>query len=187
LLLAGGGGRVVPGFLLRYAEAIEGLGLAFQVAEFLAVGQGLLVAGFATTSGKIARASTPPAPPGNPIWKVTTMPVSRLPPASQTLSAPARTWNLSGSARREARMSTSIAAQPAMAPSSSSARGEAGSAAGAEPGLAAAGAGDREHARGDALNGHGAVRRTISHTHALPGNRMASRAAGLRPRQNPYT
>ena len=38
---------------------------------------------------------------------------------------------------------------------------------------AAAGVGDRDHALGDALDGHGAVRRTISHTHALPGNWMA--------------
>jgi hypothetical protein len=66
-------------------------------------------------------------------------------------------------------------------------RGEAGIAAGAEPGLAAADVGDREHALVTRSTVTGAVRSTISHTHALPGNRMASRAAGLRPRQNPYT
>jgi hypothetical protein len=84
-------------------------------------------------------------------------------------------------------MSTSIAVQPAMAPSSSSAGGEAGIAAGAEPERAAAGAGDREHAPGDALDGHGAVPRTTSHAHALPGNRLAGLAAGLPPKQTPYT
>jgi hypothetical protein len=34
---------------------------------------------FLITSGKMARPSSPSAPPGNAIWKVTTMLVSRLP------------------------------------------------------------------------------------------------------------
>jgi hypothetical protein len=75
---------------------------------------------FLTTSGKMARAWSPSTPPGNAIRKVTTMPASRLPAASPTLSASARTWKPSGSARREARMSTSIAVHPAIAASSSS-------------------------------------------------------------------
>jgi hypothetical protein len=40
-------------------------------------------------------------------------------------------------------------------------------AAGAEPDLAAAGVGHREHAWAGALDGHGAVHRTISHAHYL--------------------
>src|SRR5262249_53688850 len=57
-------------------------------------------------------------------------------------------------------------------------RGEAGIAAGAESELAAAGVGDREHALGDALDGHGTVRRTISHAPTLPGTKMAGPGAG---------
>ena len=45
LLVAGGGGRVVPGFSLDGAEAVEGPGLAFQVAEVTEQRQGLLLAG----------------------------------------------------------------------------------------------------------------------------------------------
>jgi len=65
-------------------------------------------------------------------------------------------------------------------------RGEVGIAARAEPELAAAGVGYREYALGDALDGHGTVQRTISHTpylarqlDARPGRRSSS------PRRSP--
>ena len=67
----------------------------------------------------------------------------------------------------------SIVVQPAIAASSSSVGGEVGNAASAEADLAAAGVGCREHALGDALDGHGTARRTVSYTHIWPGNWMA--------------
>src|SRR5215472_16894411 len=45
LLVAGGGGRVVPGLLLHQAEVVEGLGLAEPVTEVAEQRQGLLLAG----------------------------------------------------------------------------------------------------------------------------------------------
>jgi hypothetical protein len=44
-LVAGSGGRVVPGLLLHDAQAVEGLGLASQVAEVAPQRQGLPLAG----------------------------------------------------------------------------------------------------------------------------------------------
>ena len=45
LLVAGGGGRVVPGLLLHEAEVVEGVGLAEPVTEVAEQRQGLLLAG----------------------------------------------------------------------------------------------------------------------------------------------
>jgi imidazolonepropionase-like amidohydrolase len=65
--------------------------------------------------------------------------------------------------------------------------GELGAAAGAEPELAAAGVGHREHARAEALDDHGPVHRTIGHTHyyarhsSHPAHLGA--AAGMTPMQ----
>src|SRR5579859_3715263 len=68
----------------------------------------------------MALASSPWPPAGKVIWKTTWISVSRLPPVSRALFASARTWNRSGSDRREVRMSTSIAVHPPMAASSNS-------------------------------------------------------------------
>ena len=69
--------------------------------------------------GRIALASSPCGPAGNATRNVTTMSVSRLPSASLISSASTATSNASGSARREVRMSMSIAVQPPTAASSS--------------------------------------------------------------------
>src|SRR5580704_6485934 len=73
-----------------------------------------------TASGSTARAASPPSPGGNTTRKVTSMAARWLPPESRTLSAPTSTPNASGSARREVRMSTSIAVHPPSAARSSS-------------------------------------------------------------------
>ena len=75
---------------------------------------------FRTASGSNSLALSPSSPSGNLIRKVTTMSVRRLPASSRTLSALTRISNLSGSARRDVRMSTSTAAQAPIAVSSRS-------------------------------------------------------------------
>jgi hypothetical protein len=103
------------------------------------------------------------------------------------LSASARTWKLSGlgPSRGEDvdvdRSATRDCGQQQFG------RGEVGIAASAEAELAAAGVSCRERAQGDALDGHGTARRTISYTHILPGDetvvgggRYGTDAAGYR-------
>src|SRR5579875_58344 len=73
-----------------------------------------------TAPGSSARAASPCSPSGNLTWKVTTIPARWLPASSRTFSAPTRTSNAPGSARREVRMSTSGAVQPPIPASSRS-------------------------------------------------------------------
>src|SRR5256885_1004949 len=67
---------------------------------------------FCTASGSSARALSPCSPSGNLIRKVTTMSVRWLPASSRTLFASTAISNMSGSARRDVRTSTSAAVQP---------------------------------------------------------------------------
>ena len=73
-----------------------------------------------TACGSTSRAASPAAPSANVTWNVTSMSVRWLPSSSRTLSAPSSTWNEAGSARRDVRMSTSIAVHPPIAASSNS-------------------------------------------------------------------
>jgi len=67
----------------EYLEAWAGQAEASPVSELRGFSKGLRKAWAVVTaglaSGRMARASSPSAPPGNAIWKVRTIPVSRLP------------------------------------------------------------------------------------------------------------
>jgi len=102
LLVAGGGGRVVPGLLLHDAEVVEGVGLAEQVTEVAAQREGLLV--LAVTSGSGRRdtllADYQPSVTGEPYEKGTAMADiaagGRLPARSAPMSGRRRAAGIYG-------------------------------------------------------------------------------------------
>jgi hypothetical protein len=84
------------------------------------------------------------------------------------LPAPARTWKLPGSGPPRGEDADVDRGATRDYGQQQSGRGEVSNAASAETALAAAGAGCREHAPGDALDGHRTAD-SISYTHILPG------------------